>query len=117
RARADPARGRSRVSAFAGRGSGPPSGAIGADGKDRFELPCVTMIVTLFAMALCFVLAAAGGNGDRPAQLARNVASKALGIPGDQFQVKSAEPAEWPDSRLGCARGKASYLPVVTRGH
>ena len=75
------------------------------------------MTVTLLAMAFCFVLAA-GGNGDRaPAQLARNVASKALGIPEDQFQVKSVEPAEWPDSSLGCAQGKGNYLPVVTRGY
>ena len=76
------------------------------------------MTVTLLAMALCFVLAAAGGTGDRPpAQVAREVAAKALGIPEGQFQVKSVEPAEWPDSSLGCGSGNANYLPVVTRGH
>jgi hypothetical protein len=77
------------------------------------------MTVTILAMALCFVLAAAGGTGgDRPpAQVAREVAAKALGIPEGQFQIKSVEPTEWPDSSLGCGSGNANYLPVVTRGH
>jgi hypothetical protein len=75
------------------------------------------MTVTLIAMALCFVLAAAGGTPDRaPEDVAREAASKALGIPADRFQVKSVEPKEWPDSSLGCER-KGYYLPVVTRGH
>jgi hypothetical protein len=76
------------------------------------------MTVTLLAMALCFLLAAAGGKADRaPADLAREVASKALGIPEAGFQVKSVEPMEWPDSSLGCGQGRGNYLPVVTRGH
>ncbi|HWE24044.1 MAG TPA: hypothetical protein VG496_08900 [Myxococcales bacterium] len=75
------------------------------------------MTVTLLAMALCFVLAAAGGKPDRePAQVAREIAAKALKVPEGQFQVKSVEPMEWPDSSLGCGRPGAMYLPAVTRG-
>jgi hypothetical protein len=78
------------------------------------------MTVTLIAMALCFALAAAAGGTppDRAAaDVAREVASKALGIPAERFQVKSVEPKEWPDSSLGCGERKGYYLPVVTRGY
>ena len=75
------------------------------------------MTMTLLAMTLCIVLAALGGSGNpEPAQVARGVASKALGIPEDQFQVKSVEAMEWADSSLGCGEGRGNYLPVVTPG-
>jgi hypothetical protein len=76
------------------------------------------MTVTLLALGLCFVLAVAGGAPARaPADVARDTAAKALGIPAERFQVKSVEAKEWPDSSLGCGDGKGYYLPVVTQGY
>jgi hypothetical protein len=76
-------------------------------------------MLTLFAAVLCVALAAAAGTGPeaRPVQLAREAASKSLGIAPERFTVRSVEPAEWPDSSLGCPRPGAHYRPVVTKGH
>ena len=75
-------------------------------------------MMTLITMIACMALAAVAGGGQQDAvQLARTTASKALGIPQERFQVRTVEGAEWPDSSLGCPRGNANYMPVVTRGY
>jgi hypothetical protein len=74
--------------------------------------------VTLIATMLCIALGAAGSGGDeKPADVARRAASKALNVPEDRFTVRSVEAVQWPDSSLGCAQPGAVYMPVVTPGY
>jgi hypothetical protein len=75
-------------------------------------------MLSLLTAILCVALATAAGSGPEPhaVQLARKAASKRLGIAPEQFTVRSVEPAEWPDSSLGCPRPGMHYRPVVTRG-
>jgi hypothetical protein len=76
------------------------------------------MLSLLFAALCAAVLAAAAPSAQEQAvQLARRAASQQLGIAPDRFAVRTVEPAEWPDSSLGCPRQGTSYLPVVTRGY
>ncbi len=77
------------------------------------------MMLSLLVASLCLpLLAAAASGGEQHAvQLARQVASQRLGVPPDRFTVRSVEPAEWPDSSLGCPRPGLNYRPVVTRGY
>ena len=74
---------------------------------------------SLLLAALCAALlaAAAPTAGEQAVQLARRVASEKLGVAPDRFTVRTVEPAEWPDSSLGCPRQGVNYRPVVTRGH
>jgi len=76
-------------------------------------------MLSLLLAALCAaLLAAAAPSAEQHAvQLARRAASEQLGVAADRFTVKTVEPAEWPDSSLGCPRRGVQYLPVVTRGH
>lgn len=74
----------------------------------------VTLIATMLSIALG---AAAGGAAQKPVDVARRAASKALNVPEDRFQVRSIEAVQWPDSSLGCPQPGAVYMPVVTPGH
>ena len=76
-------------------------------------------MLSLLLAALCAaVLAAAAPSSEQQAvQLARRAASQQLGIAPERFTVRTVEPAEWPDSSLGCPRPGVNYLQVVTRGH
>jgi len=77
------------------------------------------MMLSLLIGSLCVPLlaAAASGGEQRAVQLARQLASQRLGVPPDRFTVRGVEPAEWPDSSLGCPRPGLNYRPAVTRGY
>ena len=76
-------------------------------------------MLSLLLAALCaaVLVVAAPTPEEQAVQLARRAASQQLGIAPDRFTVRTVEPAEWPDSSLGCPRQGMNYLPVVTRGH
>lgn len=67
------------------------------------------------------VLLCAPTDSDEPAQdwmgsSLRSHLAQMLGLNEDEIEVVSVEPAEWPDSSLGCPKPGMSYLQVITPG-
>ena len=77
----------------------------------------------VFAIVLTFDLVAGsmpsdGSLGGTPPALQAVLADAATrsGVDRGNFQVTRTEPAEWPDSGLGCPQPGQLYLQVITPG-